>query len=218
MSEISIIDYGLNNLKSVRKVFEEVGRDVEIVTHGSEIDDPAAIILPGIGTFGDGMAELRDRKLVEPINAHVAAGKPMLGICLGMQLLFTGSYEIEYNTGLDLLSGDVVRFAAADKIGNKRYKVPQVGWNEIRPSEESGRSWAGSLLEQIDSGADVYFVHSLYPEPENPDDILAVSEYGNQTFPAVVQQGSVVGTQFHPEKSGTVGITIINSFCEQFGL
>jgi len=218
MSEISIIDYGLNNLKSVKKVFEEVGRDVDIVTHGSEISDPAAIILPGIGTFGDGMAELRDREFVEPINAHVAAGKPMLGICLGMQLLFTGSYEIEYNTGLDLLSGNVVRFAAADEVDNERYKVPQVGWNEIHPSEASGRPWTDTLLEQVDSGADVYFVHSLYPEPENPEDILAVSEYGNQTFPAVVQQGSVVGTQFHPEKSGTVGITIINSFCDQFGI
>lgn len=219
MSNITIIDYGLNNLKSVTKVFEKVGRDVDIATHGAGIENSNALVLPGIGTFGDGMSELWDRNFVSKINTHVEAGKPMLGICLGMQLLFTGSNEIEYHRGLDLIPGEVVYFSPVEDIEMETYKIPQVGWNELRPTDDKNvRSWDDTLLARTEPGADVYFVHSLYPEPKHPDDVLAVSEYGNQTFPAVVQRGSVIGTQFHPEKSGIVGINIISEFCDQFGL
>jgi glutamine amidotransferase len=219
MSDIKILDYGLNNLKSIRKVFEVAGRDTDIVAHGSEINNPDAIILPGIGTFGNGIAELRSREFIPAIESHAKTNKPILGICLGMQLLFTGSNEIEYNTGLNLIPGEVVYFDTSDEIGKQHYSVPQMGWNEIYPYKNSDDgSWDDTLLNQVDQGSDLYFVHSLYPDAENSEDILAVCEYGGQTFPAVVQRGSVVGTQFHPEKSGIVGIEIIQSFCDQFSL
>jgi glutamine amidotransferase len=219
MSKITIIDYGLNNLKSVSRAFEKVGREVDIVTYGGDIGNPDALVLPGIGAFGDAMSELSDREFISEINTHVEAGKPMLGICLGMQLLFSGSEEIEYHRGLDLIPGKVVYFPPADKVEIEDYKIPQVGWNEIRPAADvDNHSWDGTLLAQTEPGTDVYFVHSLYPEPENAEDVLAVSEYGNETFPAVVQHESVIGTQFHPEKSGIDGIDIISAFCEQFDL
>jgi glutamine amidotransferase len=165
------------------------------------------------------MSELRNRNFVSEINTHVEAAKPMIGICLGMQLLFTGSEEIEHHRGLDIISGDVVYFPPTNNINIENYKIPQVGWNEIRPPADANNClWDNTLLDQTDPGSDVYFVHSLYAEPKNTADVIAVSEYGKTIFPAVVRRGSVVGTQFHPEKSGAVGIDIISSFCEQFDL
>lgn len=219
MSKITIIDYGLNNLKSVIRAFEKLGRDADIVTDGGEIGNPDALVLPGIGAFGDAMSELRERNFVSEINTHAEAGKPILGICLGMQLLFSGSEEVEYHRGLDIISGNVVYFPPTDDVEMEDYKIPQVGWNEIRPVADADDClWNNTLLDQTEPGSDVYFVHSLYPEPKNTADVLAVSEYGGTIFPAVVQCGSVVGTQFHPEKSGAVGIDILSSFCEQFDL
>lgn len=218
MSEVAIVDYGLNNLKSVRRAFEMVGRDVAVVRHGTEMNNHGALVLPGIGAFGDAMEELRERGLVSPIERHVEAGRPLLGICLGMQLLFSGSNEIEYNEGLDLLAGDVVELAPPAEVDVEGYKVPHVGWSEIHPRAGDGATWRRSLLEDVEPGVDVYFVHSYYPEPSNPDDVLAVGECGMQTFTAAVQRENVVGTQFHPEKSGPVGIDMIRAFCQRHDL
>lgn len=219
MSDIAIIDYGLNNIKSVRKAFETVGRDVETVQEGDGFGVYAALVLPGVGTFGDGMAELVDRGLVSPILKHVNAGKPMLGICLGMQLLFSASHERGYTEGLDLLPGEVVQFRPIEEVEADNYKLPQMGWNEIRPPAGEERAiWENSLLQRTPEGADVYFVHSLYPDPEDSSDVLAVGDYGKQTFVAAVQRDNVVGTQFHPEKSGPVGVNMIETFCDRQGL
>jgi glutamine amidotransferase len=216
MSRIAIIDYGLNNLKSVRKAFEQIDREVNVVSEGTSLSQPEALVLPGIGTYADGMEELRERSFVEPIREHVNAGCPLLGICLGMQLLFSASHELGYHEGLKLVPGKVVPFEPPEDVDVEGYKVPQVGWNEIRPYAGDDRDWNGTMLESFQSPIDVYFVHSLYPAPEKAKDIVAVGEYGNQTFTAVVQHENVVGTQFHPEKSGQAGGEMSGAFCEQF--
>jgi glutamine amidotransferase len=219
MSDITIIDYGLNNLKSVRKAFEQINRQVDVVTDGRSISDASALVLPGICAFGDGMVELKERNFVDAVSCHVRDGRPLFGICLGMQMLFSASHELGYHEGLDLIPGEVVPLAHPNEVASAGYKVPQVGWNEIRPPADCNETlWGGTILEGVDPGVDVYFVHSLFPEPEDEDDIIAVGDYGNQKFVAAVESSNVVGTQFHPEKSGQVGIRIIQTFCEKFGL
>jgi glutamine amidotransferase len=217
--QIALLDYGINNLKSVRKAFNHVGRSVEVVTNGADLQRPDAMVLPGIGAFGKAMEELRDRQLIEPIQDHVEAGRPMLGICLGMQLLLTRSSEFGHHKGLDLIPGTVARFESAASVSIPHYKVPHMGWNEIYPPEgKPDDYWEGTLLERSEPNANCYFVHSFYADPDDPGDVLAVGQYFGQTFTAVVRSGAVVGTQFHPEKSGQVGLEILETFCEISGL
>lgn len=215
MSEIAIIDYGINNLKSVRKAVETCGHDSMIVSEGPATPSASAILLPGIGTFADGMAELRSRNLAQSITEAVDDGTPMLGICLGMQLLFSSSTEGGYTEGLDLLSGDVVSFEPPGEVDAERYTVPHMGWNEIHPPNgQESDFWTDTVLDAVDPGTDVYFVHSLFPDPTDSTDVLAVAEHGNQTFPAAVSRDNVHGTQFHPEKSGPAGVDIIRNFID----
>lgn len=159
---------------------------------------PAGLVLPGVGAFGDGMAELRRRGLLAPLRRWAAAGRPLLGICLGMQLLFQGSEEMGRHRGLGLLPGRVVRFPPG------RLKVPHVGWNQLRLRQHP-------LLAGIDEGAYAYFVHSYYAQPAEPGDVLATAGYGLE-FAAVVGRGRVWGAQFHPEKSQEVGLRLLANY------
>lgn len=215
--DVSIINYGINNLKSVSMAFKKIGRTFKIIETPQEIIDAKCLILPGIGAFGDGMQGLQSRGLIEPIRKKVQEGTPMLGICLGMQMLFSESEEFGLHEGLDLISGRVVPFRPPQEINIKGYKVPHMGWNELNaPNNESKdaiKSWKGTLLESTDSGMDVYFVHSFYPIPKKKKYVLATSNYGNQEFCAMIKKDNISGTQFHPEKSGIIGIQMLNKFC-----
>jgi len=196
---IAIIDYGMGNLHSVSKAVERLGCEARVTSDPREILAADGAILPGVGAFGDAMANLRETGLVDTVKEYAASGKPFLGICLGMQLLFTESEEHGTHRGLDLLPGRVVRFQGD-------YKVPHMGWNELTFKQES------PLFEGVEPGH-VYFVHSYHALPERESDLLAVTDY-YQPVTAIVGRGSVYGMQFHPEKSGELGMALLRKFTD----
>jgi len=197
---IAIVDYQMGNLRSVQKALEKVGQTAVITSEPNQLERADKIVLPGVGAFGDAMAELRRRDLVRPIVGAIAAGKPLLGICLGMQLLFDEGYEGARHEGLGLLPGKVVRFDLP-----RTYKVPHMGWNQarlVRPAP---------VLEGLADGTYFYFVHSYYVVPDHADDVAIETEYG-QSFCAMVWRERLYGTQFHPEKSQSAGLRLLRNF------
>jgi glutamine amidotransferase len=208
---IAIIDYGMGNLKSVQKAFEAVGHHAVVTRDRRVIDNASHLVLPGVGAFGDCMANLEAYDLIEPIRGGIARGKPFLGICLGLQLLFTQSDEFGPHKGLDVLSGIVKRFRfepsdrGASSSDMVPFKVPHMGWNAVtirRPAPP---------LAGIDSGAHFYFVHSYYVEPADPTVTATSTQYGIP-FVSSVWQDNIFACQFHPEKSQSVGLQIIRNF------
>ena len=199
---IAIVDYGVGNLRSVQKALERMGAEAVVSSDAAVLDAAQGVVLPGVGAFGDGMDNLRARGLVEPVLSQVARRKPFLGICLGMQLLFEESEEMGHHKGLGLLPGRVVRFPEGE------LKVPHIGWNQLQKAEPRPEM---ALLAGIGDGAYAYFVHSYYPVPDEPGDLLATTEYGLE-FASVVGRGQVWGAQFHPEKSQDVGLRLLENF------
>jgi glutamine amidotransferase len=195
--KIGIIDYQLNNLQSVRKAFQRIGIEAVISSNADLLSESDRLVLPGVGAFGAAMENLRQLKLDDFIISSVRSGKPILGICLGMQLLFSKSHEHGTHTGLNLLEGDVERFP-------EEVKVPHIGWNQIECDPLL------PLFTGIESGSYVYFVHSYYVSATVPS-ARARTEYGD-FFASVVQQNSIVGFQFHPEKSQNVGLALLKNF------
>lgn len=204
MSLIGIIDYGMGNLRSVQKALQNVGAEAEILRSPGEADGVDKLILPGVGAFADGMEQLRQRGWIEPIHAFVASGRPFLGVCLGLQLLFEHSQEGDA-AGIGLLAGDVVRFD--EHRGGQRLKVPHMGWNTL--------NWdrADPLLAGLDQGAAVYFVHAYYAAPADDCVVSARADYGGP-FCATVWRDNLWATQFHPEKSQRVGLTMLRNFAD----
>jgi glutamine amidotransferase len=203
---IAILDYGMGNLRSVQKGLERVGATAVVTADPAALDEAQGVVLPGVGAFGDAMANLQTRRLIDPLLRQVAGGKPLLGICLGMQLLFDESEEMGRHRGLGLLPGRVVRFPAGDLL-----KVPHIGWNELRIANCELRIAKDGLLAGIADGAYAYFVHSYYALPEEPADVLATTEYGLE-FASAVGRGTIFGAQFHPEKSQEVGLRLLANF------
>ena len=211
--EVTIIDYGLGNLLSVTKAFEVLGNPVRITSHPEEIQNSELLVLPGVGAFADGMAGLRERGLIEPIKEYVQRGSPMLGICLGMQLLMTESEEFGRHKGLNLIEGQVTAFKPKSQVSQEHYRVPHVGWNVM--SRPNGVTWNQTILENTPEESDVYFVHSFIAQPSDQRHVLATSSYGRQKFAATIKKGNVYGTQYHPEKSGITGMEMLYQFCTQ---
>ncbi len=199
---IAIVDYGVGNLRSVQKALERVGATAVVTSDPAALDAAQGVVLPGVGAFGDGMENLQARRLVAPVLRQVESRKPLLGICLGMQLLFEESEEMGLHQGLGLLPGRVVRFPDGE------LKVPHIGWNQLRMM---GTRPEMALLQDIQDGAYAYFVHSYYPVPAEPGDLLALTEYGLE-FASVVGRGQIYGAQFHPEKSQDVGLRMLQNF------
>ncbi len=197
---ISIIDYGMGNLRSVQKAFEKLGSPAEIVTRPEQVRAATKLVLPGVGAFRDAIHELERLELVEPIREFLRADQPFLGICLGLQLLFDVSYEDGEWSGLGVLPGDVVRFPALADL-----KVPHMGWNTLQP--------VGSprLLAGLPHDASVYFVHSYYVAPRDESIIAARTEYG-VPFTSMIARGNLFATQFHPEKSQKIGLKLLENF------
>jgi glutamine amidotransferase len=200
MQKIVIVDYGMANLRSVQKAFEKVGHAADISGDPNRLAEADKLVLPGVGAFRDAVARLRDAGLAEPIGAHVRAGKPFFGICLGLQLLFTKSYEDGVYTGLDLFPGEVVRFTDVPGL-----KVPHMGWNQLRIKKPAPH-WAG-----LGEEPSVYFVHSYYVVPKDAGLIAAETDYPTP-YTAAIWQDNVFATQFHPEKSQRVGLTMLHNF------
>lgn len=209
---VTVVDYGLGNLFSIMRALTHVGAHVDITSNPEAIPRTQRLILPGVGAFGDGMLQLRSRGLIEPIQQVALAGRPLLGICLGMQLLFSRSEEFGPHEGLGLIKGKVVRLRDTDPTGN-RVKVPHVGWSELKP-RVSLRDWGSTVLEGLAEGEAMYFVHSFVPCPEEPV-AIAQNAYGGYSYCAVVEKGNIIGFQCHPEKSGEVGLEALRNFLKR---
>lgn len=195
---IAIIDYGMGNLHSVSKAVERLGYEAIVTGDTAQILAAEGAILPGVGAFGDAMEHLRETGLDEVVKQYAASGKPLMGICLGMQLLFSNSEEHGQHEGLGLLPGSVVRFRGD-------YKVPHMGWNRL-----SYKMSESPIFKGIEEGH-VYFVHSYHVKPERESDLLAVTDY-YQPVTAIVGRDNVYGMQFHPEKSGDIGMQLLGNF------
>ncbi len=205
---IAIVDYGVGNLFSLRSSFKAIGADAVFTSEEKVIRDADRIILPGVGAFEDAAKKLNNTGLGEIVVSEVKNGKPLLGICLGMQLLFEKSYEFGVHDGLSLIPGNIVSFEG--KI-DKDLKIPEIGWNELRLNKES------LLYNGFSGGEFVYFVHSYFADCDSKY-VSAFSEY-DIDFPASVEYENVFGCQFHPEKSGKAGLRILDNFCKAgFGL
>lgn len=195
---IALLDYGSGNLRSVQKALAKVGAEVELVSSPEKLAAAQAVVLPGVGAFGDCARNLRSRGLWEPVQKWLAGGKPFLGICVGYQLLFESSEETPGVAGLGYFKGAVRRFSTPG------LKVPQIGWNTL--STQSSPLWTG-----LPANPFVFFVHSYFPQPEDSGIISAEAEYG-ETFAAAVSAGPVQAVQFHPEKSQANGLRILQNF------
>ncbi len=224
---VALIDYGIGNLRSVQKALEHVGAQVTLTDDPQTILGADKVVLPGVGAFGDGMKGLQERGLDAVVQEVVRVGKPLLGICVGMQVLFESSEELGEHEGLGILPGQVLRFPIQGEVatsGSALYtrpvaatsrpheslaslKIPHTGWNQIEPQKDS------SLFRGLPAGAFAYFNHSYYCAAR-PDDTLAVTDYGG-AYPSIVGRGRVYGIQFHPEKSQSVGLALLKNFVEQ---
>jgi glutamine amidotransferase len=202
MANIMIVDYGMANLRSVQKAFERVGAQAEITGDPDRVATAEKLVLPGVGAFQDAIAKLRESHLDEPIRDHIESGLPFLGICLGMQMLFTRSHEDGIFAGLNLFPGDVVRFPHIEGL-----KVPHMGWNQLRFAK------ACPLFNGLPQLSSVYFVHSYYADPVDIELIAAEADYPTP-FTAAIWRENVFATQFHPEKSQQVGMTMLRNFAE----
>ena len=201
---IAIIDYGVGNLFSLQSSFAAIGEDVTIAQSEDAIRQADKLILPGVGAFGDAMGKLNETGFAEILKEEAAAGKPILGICLGMQLLLEKSYEYGEHEGLALIPGEI---RPISEVIPADYKIPQIGWNAL--SFPNGKH---PIFRYINEGDHVYFVHS-YHGTNCAQNTIATTEYG-APLTAAVAKGNVVGCQFHPEKSGDVGLSILRAFCE----
>jgi len=209
---IAIIDYDLGNIRSILSAFKNQGASIFLTNNKHEILQSDGVILPGVGAFKHGMDSLKKYDLVDTINEYIQTGKPFMGICLGMQMLFDESEEFGNTLGLGLIPGKVIKLPTKDVNSEK---LPHISWNELSCVENK---WFGTILEDLNEGTDMYFVHSFVAQPENEGNILSSTEYSGYSFCSSVIKDNIYGCQFHPEKSGKDGLKIINNFiriCEK---
>lgn len=198
---IAVVDYGMGNLRSVQKAFEHVGAKAVIVDSPGDIDAAERVVLPGVGAFGDAMNNLRTAGLIASIVRAISEGRPFLGICLGLQLMFAESEEMGQHRGLDIFPGKVKRFPEGQR-------VPQIGWNEVRIQRET------ELLDGVPDRSYFYFVHSFFVASERDEDVVGVTDYGID-YASIAGNGRAFGVQFHPEKSQDAGLKILKNFAER---
>lgn len=198
---IGIIDYGMGNLRSVQKAFEKLHAPARFLTRPEELADVDAAVLPGVGAFRDAIGQLRQLGFDQAIHDHLESGRPLLGICLGLQLLFDRSYEDGAHDGLGVIPGDVVRFTPEPQI-----KIPHMGWNTFSIEQDH------PLLDGLQNGSHVYFVHSYYVRPAEESVVTTRTEHGTQQFVSMVARDNLYATQFHPEKSQQVGLHLLRNF------
>ena len=206
---MTVIDYELGNLFSIRRAFEHCGAEVELTNSPHKILEAERLVLPGVGAFANGMEGLEKLGLIEPIKEFASLGGAVLGICLGMQMLMSASEEFGRHRGLDIFPG-VVSPVPPTRPDGRTHKIPHIGWNELIKSD--GVIWEGTILSDLNERDSAYFVHSYTVIPDDPSHRLADCSYGGCLLSAVIRSGTVYGCQFHPEKSGDVGLKIIRAF------
>lgn len=200
---VSIIDYGAGNLMSVKKALDFIGAENEVTMDKNKIKNASHIILPGVGSFGDAMASMAERDLVDTVRETALSGKPFLGICLGLQLLFAESDESPNVKGLGVLDGKISLIPKKDGL-----KVPHMGWNSVEIKNNSG------ILKNIPNNSYFYFVHSYYLNSANESEVAGVAQYGTE-IQCAVEKGNLCATQFHPEKSGEIGLQLLKNFLDK---
>tara|TARA_B100001123_G_C15262997_1_gene1007320 strand:- start:843 stop:1478 length:636 start_codon:yes stop_codon:yes gene_type:complete len=210
MKKITIIDYGCGNILNLARAIKFLGYEIEMTHDEKKIFNSSHVILPGVGAFGNAIKQLEKYNLRSIILEYAKSNKPLLGICLGMQILLTSSREFGIHKGLDLINGEVIKISNKK---NKGIKIPHVGWNEIYPNKDK-KKWKNKILKNDLIGKSFYFVHSFVAITKNPNSTIAISNYSGISIPAVVSVDNVFGCQFHPEKSSDNGLTILRNFCE----
>ncbi len=205
---VAIVDYGVGNIYSVRRAIEHCGGQVDVVSTSEQVASHDRIVLPGVGAFSSGMQELTGRGLDRAIVDHAAARKPLLGICLGMQMLVDESHEFGRHKGLGLVGGSVEPVSVIGADGNP-HKIPHVGWERVTATDQGSES---KLLRGMGAGSYFYFVHSYSVHLSDPQHCIAQASYDGVPIVAALQAGSVFGCQFHPEKSGEVGLSLVANF------
>ena len=209
MKKVVIVDYGLGNLFSIKQACLHVGYTPLISGDKNDIASADSLILPGVGAFGVAMKSLRKTSLLDPIKEYARSGRPLMGVCLGMQLLFDRSEEFGDHEGLGLIEGSIVRFPS--HVNDRQLRVPNIGWHKVYPSSKT--SWSNTPLSNINTaGNHMYFIHSYYASPKNADNVLSLSTYNDFEYTSAAVQGNTWGFQFHPEKSGEEGLTIYKNF------
>jgi len=202
---IAVVDYGMGNLRSVQKALEKVGYTALVTNNPKQILNARSIVLPGVGAFKDCIYNLKRLNLVEPILNSIKIGKPFLGICLGLQILFTISEEFGETSGLNLIKGKVVRFSSKNTSTTTRLKIPHMGWNSITIRKDL------PLFSGIEDGSFFYFVHSYYVIPDDERVVATTTDYGIE-FTSGIQQENIFACQFHPEKSQQIGLRLLKNF------
>jgi glutamine amidotransferase len=210
MTDVAVIDYGVGNLLSVSRAFLHCGATVAVTDDPAQILAARRVVLPGVGAFANGMSALAARGLSDVVHEVSRRGTPLMGICLGMQMLLDTSEEFGETRGLGLIPGRVVPVPDRAVDGTAQ-KIPHIGWNGLLPASAQS-IWAGGLLDGIQAGESVYFVHSFMAQPADPADRLSDCLYGGVPVSAVIRRGNVMGCQFHPEKSGEVGLRVLKNF------
>ncbi|MBT7376910.1 MAG: imidazole glycerol phosphate synthase subunit HisH [Candidatus Marinimicrobia bacterium] len=211
-TSVSIIDYGIGNIYNVQRAFEKCGVEAQLIDSVEQVQSSSHLILPGVGAFAKGMYELNKRGFVDSIISHADQNKPLLGICLGMQMLLDDSNEFVKTKGLGIIPGHVEGIPNSN-IDGSSHKIPHIGWNELKPL--GGKSnWKKTILEGINPGEQAYFVHSFTAFPADEKYRLADADYNGRQISAVIRKGNTYGCQFHPEKSGLMGLTILKSFLD----
>lgn len=211
--KVTIIDYQLGNLFSVKQACDTVGMKAEISFSKDDILNADALVLPGVGAFIEAMNNLKKLDLINAIKDCANAGKPIFGICLGQQLLFTESEEFGAGNGLDLISGVIKRFP--EKFEDKKIKVPQIAWNKIYKHTQS---WENTALNELSENEFMYFIHSYYVKPTSEDCILTLTNYDGIEFCSAISNNNIFATQFHPEKSGDKGLSIYKNWAKKYNL
>jgi glutamine amidotransferase len=201
---IAIVDYGMGNLRSVQKGFERMGHEAVVTSEVKTILNASKVVLPGVGAFPDCMRNLHEYGLIDAVHQSVSSGKPFLGICLGLQLLFTESEEFGISKGLDIIKGRVIRF----KLQDSTLKIPHMGWNSVSIKRRP------PALADVQDGSHFYFVHSFHVVPEDKGVIATMTHYGFE-FVSSIWKDNIFAAQFHPEKSQTAGLSILKRFGEQ---
>jgi imidazole glycerol-phosphate synthase subunit HisH len=210
LNKVVVIDYGIGNLLSVRRGLEHCGAKVTVTSDPDIILSAPKVVLPGVGAFSNGMDQLRNLGLDTVVREVAANGRFLLGICLGMQMLLDESEEFGTTEGLGIISGRVVSIPSASTNGFSQ-KIPHIGWNSLAFSEGI-ESWEGGVLEEVIPGEAVYFVHSFMAVPSNPNHRIANCLYGGIAVPATIGRDNIYGCQFHPEKSGEIGLKVLRKF------
>ena len=208
--KITIIDYGCGNILNLARAIKFIGYEVDITHDKNKIINSSYVILPGVGAFGNAMKQIEKYNLHNTILEYAKSNKPLLGICLGMQILLTVSYEFGVHKGLGLIEGKVIKISNEK---NKEIKIPHMGWNEIYPNNNK-KEWKNKILKNSSIGKSFYFVHSFVCITKDYDSTIAVCNYSDISIPAVVATGNVFGCQFHPEKSADNGLAVLKNFCE----